>query len=1183
MPQVKTLLEEAVFFFQPVRAAVRDPEELTNFLRAVGFDLDLSVARAAIEQLDRHSPNFKDAFDDLMEAAFHGDGGVEIIRSVFTAVTALSRIGELQGLLQGNDVGLEVVNLLAREYLNDRIPSAAGVLKALGVLTETAIAPGDPGGRQVEYVRVHLEWERLALFLSNTNKWAYDVYGWNGQPATGDDQVFDHQKAIYALVKLFEAAQLATTRIKHIPEGERDVFIQNVTEEDLVGAWLPLFQEDFNSVDEDADPIFDREAGLRVMPFGDIQQPETLGLALAPYVKGSSTVTEALTENITLTFEVNAQASGGVFIVISPADSNFIFDPNGSPGGSANASFSFEVTGQKDDQSPIRLLGDESDPTLSADAFSIRLTGRPSPKFTAGVKVDGLKANLTFESDSFLSSVLPASTELSVGDIGLAWSSTSGVHFIGGNNVTLRIPTNFDVGPTAVSAVHIGIQLDGEPGVALGIVGSGRIGPLHFSVDRIGLLISTGATEQTEGFLPGVAPSFLPPRGLGLAIDTGPVTGGGYLEFFPDEHRYIGTFDLQIGDLGVTVVGLLQTKLPGTKGYSLLLLITADLPPIQLGFGFTLTGIGGLAGVHRAFEVKPLGKAVRSGNLDSVLFPEDVVANANQIVTDLETVFPARPDLHVFGPMLEVGWGTPSILEMQIGVLVALPKWKIALLGKIAMALPDDEAALIEFNLAILGVLDLPNQEFSIDASLYDSRIAMWTVSGDMAMRLAYGDDPRFLLSVGGFHPRYTPETGFPELRRVKASLAPPGGNPRLELTGYLAITSNTFQVGAALVLEAKAGPAGVYGKLSFDALFQFSPFKFIVDFYATLKIHVKGKGFGISVRGSLSGPQPFRVRATVHIEILFFEITVRVNAKIGPSGGKERLPTARVLPKLVEELTRPANWTAQQPERDGQLVTLRDPNANAKRQGNAPEADVVLVHPLGTLGVRQQIVPLGIRIEKFGNARPVHSRFDLERFTVQGTSAVDNLAGQDTLREKFAPASFRHMTDDEKLQARAFEDLPAGRRLVNGLIYVAGATHADEDLRKEATLAFEASVIDRENEKETVKQEDVAGPEEEAWTAGQPAEIGDELAKISSVATAGTRTKGTARYRNDRNPVRLSVSDDRFVVVRTASMQRLEVTGNPARGRTRVEAIDAMNNHLAAHPEDRGHVQVVGRSEVAA
>ena len=48
---------------------------------------------------------------------------------------------------------------------------------------------------------------------------------------------------------------------------------------------------------------------------------------------------------------------------------------------------------------------------------------------------------------------------------------------------------------------------------------------------------------------------------------------------------------LQVGDLSLTVVGLLKTKLPDTDGYSLLLLVTAELPPIRLGFGFTLNGI----------------------------------------------------------------------------------------------------------------------------------------------------------------------------------------------------------------------------------------------------------------------------------------------------------------------------------------------------------------------------------------------------------------------------------------------------------------------------------------------------------------------------------------------------------------------------------------------------------------
>ena len=72
-------------------------------------------------------------------------------------------------------------------------------------------------------------------------------------------------------------------------------------------------------------------------------------------------------------------------------------------------------------------------------------------------------------------------------------------------------------------------------------------------------------------------------------------------------------------------------------------MITAEFPPIQLGFGFSLLGVGGLLGLNRSVMVERLRSGVRDGTLDSVLFPEDVVANAGRILSDLQQVFPPTP------------------------------------------------------------------------------------------------------------------------------------------------------------------------------------------------------------------------------------------------------------------------------------------------------------------------------------------------------------------------------------------------------------------------------------------------------------------------------------------------------------------------------------------------------------
>ncbi len=65
-------------------------------------------------------------------------------------------------------------------------------------------------------------------------------------------------------------------------------------------------------------------------------------------------------------------------------------------------------------------------------------------------------------------------------------------------------------------------------------------------------------------------------------------------------------------------------------------------------------------------------------------------------------------------------------------------------------------------------MIDLEQESFSFDASLYDSKLLAFTLSGDMAVRLYWGDDANLLLTVGGFHPAYQPPPmNLPALRRV--------------------------------------------------------------------------------------------------------------------------------------------------------------------------------------------------------------------------------------------------------------------------------------------------------------------------------------------------------------------------------------------------------------------------------
>ena len=74
----------------------------------------------------------------------------------------------------------------------------------------------------------------------------------------------------------------------------------------------------------------------------------------------------------------------------------------------------------------------------------------------------------------------------------------------------------------------------------------------------------------------------------------------------------------------------------------------------------------------------------------------------------------------------------------------------------LSCVLPDDEAAILQLNVDFAGTLNLSEGTLKVDASLRESKVAGFALTGDMAVRAAFIDQPSFLISFGGFHPEFS-------------------------------------------------------------------------------------------------------------------------------------------------------------------------------------------------------------------------------------------------------------------------------------------------------------------------------------------------------------------------------------------------------------------------------------------
>jgi hypothetical protein len=548
--------------------------------------------------------------------------------------------------------------------------------------------------------------------------------------------------------------------------------------------------------------------------------------------------------------------------------------------------------------------------------------------------------------------------------------------------------------------------------VGLGVALS--IGPVTAVVDGIGTRLSV--RQRLGGNVGPLAldVSFKPPNGLGLEIGSGPMVGGGFLFFDEAQSQYAGAIELSGFGIAVKAVGVLTTRLPGGRpGYSLLIVISSEFTPVQLGLGFRLVGVGGIIGINRTVAIEALRSGLKTGTLSAVLSPPDPIANAATLVATLSGLFPPAAGRHIFGPVARIVWGSPTLVTIDLCVAIEVPSpVRLIVLGRLRALLPDERAPVVRLQMDMLGVLDVDRNEAAVDATLVDSRLAEFALTGDMALRLNWGPQSTFLLAVGGFHPRFAAPTGFPALKRVAVALAA-GDNPKLRLEAYLALTSNTVQLGARIDLAVKSGRFTVAGFLSFDALVTLSPLSFTVDIAGKLAVRAGGHTIlSVSLALSLSGPKPWHARGKASFSILFFDVTFRFDVTIG-----DRAPAAGPAGIDVAPLMRTAfadrrSWSAQLPDGGDTVVTLR-----------AIQATEVLAHPLGTLQVRQRVAPLERTLERFGENVPTGARL----FRVASATIGGNTAAVDGIDDLFAPGQFRALAEEQKLSLPSFESMRAG------------------------------------------------------------------------------------------------------------------------------------------------------------
>ena len=1125
---IGTFLAEAL---RPLQTAFSGVEQFKGFMLRLGWrptDLPaeytnlVTTISAVVDKLDSlgddPSPN------DILDLVNDAVAAFNAVRSISTAppgVDAGAFLGEIAERL---------FELLLTDYLAAEQPSIYNLLRALNVITleRHPAAAGRPA-----FARVKFDWAALPKIISDPGSIPQQVFGW-GTPDLDAQKVIDYLAALFFALKFPARVRVSDDATVRAYTG---------------GALAPVapttktLNVTFYSITIAGNDV---EAGfrLRPLPASGSQLP---GFALEPLIPSQFPLTLQLADDIALRLLAGANVPDLFGLVIRPDGAALVYPfAPGTPPPSAGIGIGFDFT----PADPVILLGEASGTRLQFKGGSIDLStnvGGAGFEIALNAQLSGLALILSpEEGDGFIRKVIGDSDSTIAVPLGVEWSNLSGIRFKGSAAFEVSLHPHLQLGPLRVEVVTISLSVPsgGPPRISLKVTAgiSGALGPLKFLVQGIGL--ATDVIFQPGNAGPfGIGLGFKPPDGIGLDIDAGGFIGGGFLILDEDKGEYSGGLDLMFEDgIAVHALAILDTKLPD-GGFSLLILISSEFPAIPLPFGFKLLGVGGLLGLNRSVALEALAAGLRDDSFQTILFPTDVVANAPQIISNLNRLFPQSNGHFIVGPMAKLGWATPTLVTAEVGLVLDLPTLDIAFVGVVRAALPADDIAILTLQVNFFGTLDFKTGRLQFDASLYDSHILGYTLTGDMAFRFYWLDDANLLLTAGGFNPAYTPPPmNLPQLSRISIVLFE--GNPDVRAEGYFAVTSNTVQFGARIELNYGVHGFSVSGFLSLDAVVTLIPFHFTSDAAAMLAVRSGSDTlFSISLELTLEGPLPWHAHGTASFEIGFvFTITISVSFDItvGPSLATLLAPID-VLAELLAALSDLGNWRSRLPDGSNQAATLRplpDPT------------QTLVVQPFGLLDVSQKVSPLAIAIQRFGATTPQGgSVFQIVDVALGGQS-IDAAATE----EEFAPAQFFAMSDAEKLSRPSFSKYNAG-------ISIGGEQLPAADFMHQRDVAYEVIYLP-EHAPVRVK-------------FGMPPGLSQ-----FSMAGAAVAQSPLSQARRAPSPLgdRVSVDDDRYVVV---SAENLGLFRSDLVFDTVTAADLALRGLFSERPELTGTIQVMPAAAV--
>lgn len=635
--------------------------------------------------------------------------------------------------------------------------------------------------------------------------------------------------------------------------------------------------------------------------------------------------------------------------------------------------------------------------------------------------IEDLELRMKLSANSFFKMFLKDDPTMKI-STSLLYDMQNGLKIDGGAKFHLDFDiSKLEIGPVKFDKLSVDLgNLSGsfgDLGMTLGSTFALDFSCLTMSFENLGISFDINFLKP-DGSLGDYdfSGSFKFPDGIGISIETPVVKGAGLISYDKSEGTLFSALSLEV--LKKFTVGCIIDADLGVKDghyFSLVALISTSFSPgIPLGMGFSLNGVGGCLGLNRKYDADAVSGGVRSGVFGSVFFVDNVMNHLTEMKSAVKQFFPEKKKQFFLGVLCKICF--EPVVTCEFGLLIQAPDpTSIGIVGALKVRVGDTN--LIKINVYFFGEIDF-DKGLRFDASIVDSEIVGLKLEGDMAFRLFWGGPYKgFGLSIGGFHPAYKPEEGLkfaPNMRRLSLSLN--YDIVKIKLETYLAVTSNSFQIGARLDLKVGWEKFGLIGYAGFDALFVFKPFRFSFSLEVGVAVMVgSAKLFSVDLALSVEGPAKWRVKGKAYFTVLFIPVKCKFSLAWGDSPKEERRATIAVWKDiLLPELLRDNNWITSSAEQN---------NDGKEKDENA----LLTLQPNDTFSFNQSAVPFDYPMDLCNDALPEdYTLFRLKKVSI----IVDNeefSLETSYLNNDFASSLYKELSNEERLSNPSYESVTSG------------------------------------------------------------------------------------------------------------------------------------------------------------